>query len=139
LNYDGMGQVISQTKCISGKTYQLGFNYDTLSRPASVTYPDGEVVSYRYDTAGRLTSMVNNRNESYINQMKHNPAGQLSGATYGNGTVSAWGYDPQRAWLTSASVTTAGATLYQAQYSYLSNGLIQSATSSTNQMNQTYT
>jgi RHS repeat-associated protein len=139
LRYDSAGNLAARQKCITGKSYQMSFGYDNLGRMTSATYPDGEVVNYSFDAAGRLSSAINNSNLAYIRDLSYSAAGQPRSATYGNGAVASYSYDPQREWLTSASVTAGGATLYQAQYSYLPNGLIRSSTSSTNQMNQTYT
>jgi RHS repeat-associated protein len=139
LSYDVMGNITSRVKCITGKTYRLSFSYDLLNRLASVTYPDGEVVRYGYDAGGRLMSVANTQGQTYVNALNYAADDQITGMTFGNGTTTNYTYDPNRAWLTGATVTGNGATLYQARYSYLSNGLIAASSSATNKLNLTYT
>ena len=135
LDYDQLGQVTSQTTCIDGRAYTMGFGYDQLGRHDHVTYPDNQTVTYTYDTAGQLAGMP-----GYIDQLRYTAAGQVEHADYANGTQAAFTYDPDRQWLRTADLTRGSTVLYDARYTaYEPNGLVKSTTSSTSKMNLTYT
>jgi RHS repeat-associated protein len=134
LTYDLNGQVTSQTNCVAGRAYTMGFGYDQLGRPTQVTYPGSQTVSYTYGTAGQLASMP-----GYVSQFRHNAAGQVEQADYAKGTQASLTYDADRQWLRTSTLTRGATVLYDASYSYEPNGLVKSATSSTNSMNLSYT
>ena len=52
-----MGRMVTETRCVDGRTVAMTYDYDKLGRLRSVGYPDGEVVEYLYDPAGRLREM----------------------------------------------------------------------------------
>jgi RHS repeat-associated protein len=128
-----MGQVKVQRQCIEGLVYEMGFDYDLLGRWKTLTYPDSEIVTYRYDTAGRLHDM-----SGYVNSMSYDAAGNLTEIKYANQTKTTHTYDPKRQWLNDATISKGSITLYQAGYEYFANGLVQTTNSSTNKMNLTY-
>jgi RHS repeat-associated protein len=130
LNYDNMGQVTSQTKCIDGHSYMMSFGYDKLGRPSSITYPDNEIVTYTYNSAGNLQSLSN-----YLNALTYNAAGQLTNANYANGTVAKFTYDPNREWLNETTVSSGSNLLFQGIYQRKANSLVESSTSTTHRMN----
>jgi RHS repeat-associated protein len=130
LSYDSMGRVTSRTKCILGKSYGIGFGYDSLGRLQTLTYPDQEVVTYRYNPAGRLHSIP-----GYVNVMFYDATGALTSVHLANGTRERYQYNSKRHWLASASVIKGGQTLYQAGYEHLADGLISRTDSTTNKMN----
>lgn len=143
LTYNAMGQVTDRTKCVYGKTLDLGLGYDTLGRLKTVTYPDNEMVTYSYDLAGRLYSLSN-----YLLSIGYNAAGQVTAVNFPNGLVESYSYSPDREWLERASVGVPGITcpaqpcihyLYNVGYEHYRDGLIKRTTSSTNKMNIRYT
>ena len=72
------------------------FEYDSWNRIRQMKYPDGEVLTYGYDAAGKLTSMVSKKdNTSYtlLEDMKYDQYGNIATKTYGNGTSSRYTYD----------------------------------------------
>jgi RHS repeat-associated protein len=131
--YDVMGQVTVHNQCIEGITYKMVSSYDQLDRLKTLTYPDGEVVTYGYNLAGRLQSV-----SGYVNSMSYDAAGRLTGAEFANQTKTTFTYDTNRQWLIASTVSRGGNSLYQASYQYKSNGLVQSTSSSTDKMNQSY-
>ena len=134
LTYDVMGQVILKKQCIEGRTYAMGFGYDQLGRLKSLTYPNQEVVTYQYDSAGRLHYM-----SGYVNSMSYDAEGNLTGVEYSNQTKATFRYDPERQWLKRSTLSKGNKMLYQAGYDgYFANGLIQITHSSTNEMNLTF-
>jgi RHS repeat-associated protein len=133
-NYNSVGQVTSKSKCILGKVYTTTSGYDELGRLASVQYPNAEVVRYHYDAAGDLHRM-----SGYVDALSHNADGQFKTAEFANGTVEWFTYDPNRDWLTDASVERTGKQLYQATYHRDAGGLVKSTSSNTNKMNLGFT
>jgi RHS repeat-associated protein len=133
--YDSAGRVTSVKKCVLALCYTLTSRYDAAGRLSAVTYPDGEVVPYTYDAAGRLLSV-----EGYVTRFNYNSRGQLVSATYANGTTTRFNYSDARQWLLDATVTGPEGTLYQAGYQYDAAGRVKSATSSTHSLsNLNYT
>ena len=43
------------------RTYIYGATYDSWNRVQTMTYPDGEVVTYHYNAAGQVESMTSNK------------------------------------------------------------------------------
>jgi RHS repeat-associated protein len=128
LSYDFRGQPTAQTKCVANICYTMQFGHDWLGRLATVTYPDGEVVTNRYDQAARVAGV-----SGYVSSLIYGANDQLLSAAFANGTTESFTYDPVRRWMTSAAVTgPSGATLYQASYAYEANGRVRQVTSTTN-------
>ena len=102
LTYDALGNVTAETRIIvlpnSHEEFSLTMNYeyDSWGRMLSITYPDGEEVSYTYQWGGDLSAMqsvmgVNTR--TYIGQIQYNDYGQKSHVTYGNSASAEYSYD----------------------------------------------
>jgi|GEM_PF-482976 putative YD repeat protein (fragment) len=43
------------------RTYVYGATYDSWNRVQTMTYPDGEVVTYHYNAAGQVESLTSNK------------------------------------------------------------------------------
>jgi RHS repeat-associated protein len=133
--YDGMGQVTGKTKCVDGRSYTMAFGYDMLGRQSEILYdPDGEVLRYTYDSAGQLKSV-----SGYVDNIQYDAAGNMTMMEYSNRTVERFTYDPNRQWLKDAVVSSGRQQLYEAAYQYHPNGIIKSSSSTTNNMNLTFT
>jgi RHS repeat-associated protein len=59
-SYDVLGRVIEAEQVQGSRSYTLSFAYDLSGHVTSMTYPSGNVVSYNYDTGGRLNSFSGN-------------------------------------------------------------------------------
>ncbi|WPB78997.1 FG-GAP-like repeat-containing protein [Archangium violaceum] len=125
-SYDFAGRVTSSTKCVTGLCYTTGRAYDTVGRLVSVTYPDGEVVPYKYDASGNLLSVG-----GYASGLTYDAGGHLLSLSYGNGTNTTYAYDANRQWLASALVSGPSGTVYQASYSYDAKARVRGMSSST--------
>ncbi|HEY3358706.1 MAG TPA: toxin TcdB middle/N-terminal domain-containing protein [Polyangia bacterium] len=125
--YDFAGRVVASTRCVAGICYTIGRAYDAAGRLASVTYPDGEVVTYGYDATSRLTSV-----SGYVTSMTYDARGHLVGAAYANGTTGSFAYDANRQWLTSAAWNGPAGALFQASYGYDADAHLVSMASTTN-------
>jgi RHS repeat-associated protein len=123
-SWNPLGLETSATQVIDGVAKTITTTYDALDRQRTVTYPDGEVVSYDYNSAGELSAVTSSRGMSYVSSMAWSPEGQLTAMHHGNGTTSSYGYDPDRAWLSRAHVRsplggpTQETSLYEASYQY---------------------
>jgi RHS repeat-associated protein len=93
---------------------------DYLGRMQRVTYPDGEVLSYGYDSGGQLASAKSEHNglsSTYVADIAYDAFGQRTYIEYGNGVKTSYAYDENRRWL-SAIRTTGGLGLACQDMSY---------------------
>jgi len=111
--YGSGGELLSSTQTIGATSKTMASTYDLLGRPSTMTYPDGEIVSYGYNADGSLASV-----SGYVNSMTYGANGELLQIAYGNGTICNYTYDPNRLWLNTASVKLGSTTLYSASYNY---------------------
>lgn len=131
--YDQFGRVSAVEQCIRGQSYRFGMTYDALNRPKTLTYPDGEVVEYGYDPAGRLYSV-----SGWVDAYSYDSEGRVSDVRYANGTHAVLRYDPDRGQIASEQVQRGSTTLYEANYFYKRDGVLDHSTSPTNAMNINY-
>ena len=71
-------------------------NLRVANRVQSITYPDGEVVSYKYDRGGMLRNMEGQKGTQtfkYIEKIYYNRYGLKDAQWYGNGTEVKYSYD----------------------------------------------
>jgi RHS repeat-associated protein len=122
LVYDALGRTTVETLCVNGDSQRLEFSYDTIGRQKSIRYPDGEVVQYGYDFAGRLSDA------SGVASATYDAEDRLVTRTLANGVSESRVFDGQHGWLLQESVRLpqqpAGASAFSAAYTYLSNGLL---------------
>ena len=74
----------------------MQYEYDSWNRIQTMTYPDGEVVSYGYNCGGMLKSVSGNKNGvpfRYIDSIAYNKFELKDTVWYGNGTRVAYTYD----------------------------------------------
>ena len=86
--YDKEGRTVRVTRKIGSNTYITQTSYDILGRITSITYPDGEIVNYTYDTNSGLLESVS----SYITDITYNAQGQILTIQYGNSTQTDYTY-----------------------------------------------
>ena len=98
--YGRMGEVVKTVRTVMAsaadiRTYVHGATYDSWNRVRTMTYPDGEVVTYHYDEAGQVSSLTSNKNgvESVIvDMMGYDEFGHMVYQKLGNGTETTYGY-----------------------------------------------
>ena len=76
--------------------YHYGATYDSWNRVRTMTYPDGEVVTYHYNAAGQVESLTSNKlgkNETLIEKIGYDKDGHTVYTKLGNGTESRYTYD----------------------------------------------
>ncbi|MBO7585936.1 MAG: hypothetical protein J6T13_01990 [Bacteroidales bacterium] len=77
-------------------TFRMQYQYDSYNRIQTITYPDGETVSYRYDRGGMLESVRGDKggdHRIYVENISYNTHGLKESVFYGNGTHTDYGYD----------------------------------------------
>ncbi|HVM02739.1 MAG TPA: toxin TcdB middle/N-terminal domain-containing protein [Acidimicrobiales bacterium] len=127
--YDAMGEVVEETSVMKvqslsadtapAHTYTTRFAYDTWRRPLSVTYPDGEVLSYGYDAGGAPRSAVGRKagfTYPYVDRLEYDKFGNQRLLAYGNGVVTDRSYEADTTWLSTQVVTKDGAPLQDLRY-----------------------
>ncbi|MGH8108575.1 MAG: RHS repeat-associated core domain-containing protein, partial [Arenimonas sp.] len=108
--YDVMGRIVDErpyTNKSMAMNPTVARTYDGAGRVLDMTYPDGEVVTYSYDTAGRLSGAVSSAftSQNIVSSATYNARGNLATRTLGNGVVETFTYDPDRFWLTGVSAS----------------------------------
>ena len=103
------------------RTYVYGATYDSWNRVQTMTYPDGEVVTYHYNAAGqveRLTSNKQGRQSVIVDRIGYDKEGHTVYTKLGNGTETTYTYDKQRERLQVMNLTADGQTVMENRYRY---------------------
>jgi len=102
LSYDALGNVTEEKRTIALPGFErvciflTRYHYDSWGRMLTMTYPDGEVVTYTYSYGGNLKTMYGDKGTAhydYVTDITYNDFGQRSRIDYGNGTRAAYTYD----------------------------------------------
>ncbi|MGN0028785.1 MAG: hypothetical protein ACI35Q_03520 [Marinilabiliaceae bacterium] len=103
------------------RTYVWEADYDSWNRVRTMTYPDGEVVSYAYDKGGNLTSVTTEKGgdrQTILAEQRYDKYGNITYRRMGNGTETRYEYDEKRLYLNSMSLTSGGSALMENAYKY---------------------
>ena len=103
------------------RTYVYGAAYDSWNRVQTMTYPDGEVVTYHYNAAGQVESMTSNkqgRQSVIVDRIGYDKEGHTVYTKLGNGTETTYTYDKQRERLQVMNLTADGQTVMENKYLY---------------------
>lgn len=77
-------------------TFIMAYNYDSFNRMQQMTYPDGEVVGYFYNSGGMLDSIGGTKMGQaypYVNHIAYDKFELKDSVLYGNGTLTTYEYD----------------------------------------------
>jgi len=109
--YGKLGETTQMTRTInrltpgaSSVSATLSYLSDYLGHLQQITYPDGEVVTYGYDTGGQVQKVTGvhwSQTTNYVKDIGYDEFGQRSYIEYGNGNRTNYTYDPMRRWLSS--------------------------------------
>ena len=72
------------------RTYVYGAAYDSWNRVQTMTYPDGEVVTYHYNAAGQVESLTSNkqgRQSVIVDRIGYDKEGHTVYTKFGNGAA----------------------------------------------------
>ena len=103
------------------RTYIYGATYDSWNRVRTMTYPDGEVVTYHYNAAGQIASVKSNKQgkeETIVEKVGYDKDGHTVYTKLGNGTETTYTYDKQRERLQEMNLTAAGTAIMTNKYQY---------------------
>ena len=101
-SYGSLGEVVENIRTIAlpydNQVYRfkMTYSYDSWSRMRTIGYPDGEVVTYSYNRAGALDSVVGVKNGQrckYLRSIRYDRFGHRTSVDYGNGTFVNYNYD----------------------------------------------
>jgi RHS repeat-associated protein len=88
-----LGRVTNKTvNTVGTVALSVGYSYDGVGHLASMTYPSGKVVSYGYDTNGRVQSVSLN-GTSLISNINYQPFGAPKSWVWSNGTAYSRSFD----------------------------------------------
>lgn len=108
LRYGLLGAVAERTRTVASETqgqspdspevYSTSFSHDTWGRLVLLTYPDGEVLTHRYDSGGLLRELSGVKGENrywYVRRLEYDKFLDRAFVLYGNGVTTSFGYNPQ--------------------------------------------
>jgi RHS repeat-associated protein len=84
--YDTRDRLSSETKTVQQESYTVSYAYDAASRLISLVYPDQSFVTYQYDALNRITAIPGYAEFTYDSAL-------LSSVLYENGTATTLDYD----------------------------------------------
>ena len=124
--YGRQGEVTKTVRTVMAsvadiRTYVYGATYDSWNRVQTMTYPDGEMVTYHYNAAGqveRLTSNKQGRQSVIVDRIGYDKEGHTVYTKLGNGTETTYTYDKQRERLQVMNLTADGQTVMENRYQY---------------------
>ena len=124
--YGKQGEVTKTVRTVMAsvadiRTYVYGATYDSWNRVQTMTYPDGEVVTYHYNAAGQVESMTSNkqgRQSVIVDRIGYDKEGHTVYTKLGNGTETTYTYDKQRERLQVMNLTADGQAVMENRYRY---------------------
>jgi RHS repeat-associated protein len=119
--YGPLGEVTSETRTTTGQnnkpvSFTTGHQYDTWNRVLKLTYPDGEVLSYHYDSGGQVdsaTGVNGGFTYQYLKRLDYDKFGQRVLLDTGNGTRTQYSYDSENRRLTNLKANLAQGYVFQ--------------------------
>lgn len=102
-------------------TYVTQWSYDSWNRVQTMTYPDGEVVTYTYDKGGNLSTITTEKEgekQTLIAEQRFDKYGNLTYRKMGNGTETICDYDKKCLHLNSMNLTSNGVKMMENVYKY---------------------
>lgn len=125
--YGPLGEIVKTIRTVlintaNQQTFVWENTYDTWNRIQTMTYPDGEIVDYAYNPAGKLRSMGSTKDGhtyALVTQLGYDKFEQRQFLRLGNNTVTTYAYDPERRRLSDLAATTAsGRAMMTNRYTY---------------------
>ena len=130
--YGKLGETVKEIKTVasdtqgnspsSPETYTTKYLYDSLNRLQSLTYPDGEVLTYGYDSGGapnRVSGKKGENTYAYLKQLEYDTFGQPTLQRLGNDVTTDYHYRPDNRRLQNLrTIIPAGRSLQNLAYTY---------------------
>jgi YD repeat-containing protein len=140
VEYGNFGEIIRRTQTVQraiGNPYTVTFEYQIglLGQMESILFPDGERVSYNYNSGMQVQSVVGDRFgmlTRYVDFIGYDHFGRRTFMRLGNGVETSYQYDDQRMWLEQLTTTNSqGETLQNLSYEFDRLGNIRSIQNNT--------
>lgn len=140
LRYDALGRTASDTSTMlvhnlndavgQRVTYTTSFTQDWLGRLGTVAYPDGEQLTYGYDSGGLLSTIGGTKGVQvfrYLDRLEYDEFFDRRFQQTGNGVRTEYAYDAATRWLSTQRTDNATRTLqaYRLGYDEVGNVLAQ--------------
>ncbi|MEV0382548.1 SpvB/TcaC N-terminal domain-containing protein [Nonomuraea sp. NPDC050643] len=99
--YGPLGEVTKETRTVRGpyhRDFTTAYSYDSFGRVLELTYKDGEVLTYGYDSGGMIISASGSKKGStysYLKRMDYDKFGQRVTMELGNGVRTTFAYDAE--------------------------------------------
>jgi len=121
-SYGKLGEVTKEVRTLSTivgffhPTYITQYTYDTFGRLQQMVYPDGEVLTYRYDSGGmvnQVTGVKGPNTYTYVSRLEYDKFGSKAFIDYGNGVSTTYSYNPLTRRLANLQSAPAGGSDFQ--------------------------
>lgn len=101
--YGLLGEVVEQTRRVKGTgnqefTFVTSHEFDSWNRVLNMTYPDGEKLSYTYNSGGEVTAANGRKgsiNYTYLSRLDYDKFGQRVYQVTGNGVRTSYTYNSE--------------------------------------------
>ena len=137
-SYGKLGELTSEVRTIASATpsgpeiYETDYTYDTFNRLQRLVYPDGEVLTFSYDSGGRIRAASGKKasyDYPYVRRMEYDKFGDRAFIEAGNGTRTTYSYRPDNRRLdTVSAVHPDGSLFVNRTYAYDNVGNVLAAT-----------
>lgn len=128
--YTRGGQMAREDRCVRGHKASLTYGYTPLGRLDSLLYPDGELMNFQYDPAGRMSGMP-----GWVSVSERDADGRVTRMELGNGITRSLTYDVRRQWLRTQRDARGATTVFDMAYDFKPNGLLSATRSASNGWN----
>jgi RHS repeat-associated protein len=100
--YGPLGETTSETRVVTAingpaRTYTTSYRFDAFNRVLQLTYPDGEVLTYDYDSGGQVNHAAGHKGAfdyTYLSRLDYDKFGQRLVQETGTGVRTTYAYDP---------------------------------------------
>jgi RHS repeat-associated protein len=125
--YGRQGEVVKTVRTVMAsvadiRTYVYGSAYDSWNRVRTMTYPDGEVVTYHYNAAGQVEGITSNklgRESVIVDMIGYDKDGHTVYTKLGNGAEETYSYDNKRERLQETELRVGGNSVMANRYDYV--------------------
>jgi RHS repeat-associated protein len=97
--YSPKGKLVQEDKLVLGVNYTTEYQYDENGNVEVLTYPSGRTVTYVYDNANQVTSVLttpsSGAQQTVASSISYYPFGSVKSMTHGNGLVRTVDHDLQ--------------------------------------------
>ncbi|MFJ7958180.1 SpvB/TcaC N-terminal domain-containing protein [Streptomyces sp. NPDC096319] len=138
-SYGALGEVTGETRTItavggSPRAYTTLWRFDSFNRVLQMTYPDGETLTYDYDSGGRVrraTGVKGDTEYTYLHRLDYDKFGQKTFQQTGDGVRTTYTYDSEdRRLATLKAAGPSGTPFQELGYTYDNTGNVTARTNS---------